>query len=194
MRKLKLFSRVIVLLCGLAMIPSNYLPVWQIQLEAPQYPEGLKMEIWSCKTAGDVDKINGLNHYIGMAIIEDKNFPEFKIMPWLIWAMVALGVLTALIGRRFMLWIFSLYLVACGIWGVYDFWHWEYEYGHNLDPHAAIKIPGMSYQPPLFGWKVLLNFTAGSFPDIGGWLIIGPSVIVVALLVYEQFIRKKWEK
>ncbi|MCW5907611.1 MAG: hypothetical protein KIS94_07120 [Chitinophagales bacterium] len=194
MKKLKIFSRVIVLLCGLAMVPSNYLPVWQIQLEAPQYPEGLKMEIWSSKTAGDVDKINGLNHYIGMAIIEDANFPEFKIMPWLIWAMVALGVLTALIGRRFMLWIFSVYLIVCGVWGVYDFWHWEYEYGHNLDPHAAIKIPGMSYQPPLFGWKVLLNFTAGSFPDIGGWLIIAPAVVVVAILVYEQFIRKRLEK
>lgn len=190
MKTLKIFSRVIVLLCGLAMIPSNFLPVWQIQLEAPQYPEGLKMEIWSSRTAGDVDKINGLNHYIGMALIKDENFPEFKIMPWLIWAMVALGVLSAIIGKRFMLWIYSGFLVLCGVWGIYDFWKWEYEYGHNLDPHAAIKIPGMSYQPPLFGWKVLLNFTAGSFPDVGGWLIIGPAVVVVALLVYEQFIRK----
>jgi copper chaperone NosL len=191
MKSLKIFSRVIVLLCGLAMIPANYLSVWQIQLEAPQYPEGLKMEIWSSKTAGDVDKINGLNHYIGMAVIKDENFPEFKIMPWLIWIMVALGVLTAAIGKRFMLWIYAGYLILCGAWGIYDFWKWEYEYGHNLDPHAAIKIPGMAYQPPLFGWKVLLNFTAGSFPDVGGWLIIGPAVIVVALLIYEQFIRKK---
>ncbi len=186
MNKLKNFTRILVLICSLAIAPSNYMSVWQIQLEAPQYPEGLKMEIWSHKTAGDVNKINSLNHYIGMALIKDENFREFKIMPWMIWAMIALGLLTAVSGQRIALWIYSGYLVLCGIWGIYDFWSWEYQYGHNLDPHAAIKIPGTSYQPPLFGWKQLLNFLAGSFPDTGGWLIIGSSVIVVALLAYEQ--------
>ena len=190
MKQLKIFTRIIIAICGLAMIPSNFISVWQIQLEAPQYPEGLKMEIWSHKIGGDIDKINNLNHYIGMAQIKEENFPEFKIMPWMIWGFVALGLLTAIIGRRFMLWIFASVLIASGAWGMYDFWHWEYEYGHNLDPHAAIKLPGMSYQPPLFGWKQLLNFVAGSFPDVGGWLIIAPAVIVVALLMYEMF-RKK---
>ena len=179
MKKLKTYTRILVALCAVAMIPANFLSVWQIQLEAPQYPEGLKMEIWSHKLGGDVDKINGLNHYIGMALIKEENFTEFKVMPYMIWLMVALGLLTAAIGKRFMLWTLVIYLVICGIWGVYDFWKWEYKYGHNLDPHAAIKIPGIAYQPPLFGWKQLLNFVAGSFPDIGGWLIIGPAVLVV---------------
>lgn len=190
MKKLKTITRILIAICGLAMVPSNFISVWQIQLEAPQYPEGLKMEIWSHKLGGDIDKINGLNHYIGMGQIKEENFPEFIIMPWMIWAFVALGLLTALIGKRYMLWIYTAVLMASGIWGMYDFWHWEYQYGHNLDPHAAIKIPGMAYQPPLFGWKQLLNFVAGSFPDVGGWLIIGPAVVVVALLMYEM-IRKK---
>jgi len=190
MKKLKIYTRIVVFICAVAMIPSNFVSVWQIQLEAPQYPEGLKMEIWSHKIAGDIDKINGLNHYIGMAQIKEENFPEFKIMPWMIWAFVMIGIATALVGRRFMLWIFTSVLVASGAWGIYDFWKWEYEYGHNLDPHAAIKIPGMAYQPPLFGWKQLLNFLAGSFPDVGGWLIIAPAVVVVAFLLFEM-IRKK---
>ncbi len=187
MKKLKLFTRIIIFVCAAAMIPSLFISVWQIQLEAPQYPEGLKMEIWSHKISGDIDKINGLNHYIGMAQIKEENFPEFKVMPGLIIAMIALAMLTAVAGRRFLLWITSSYVVFCGIWGIIDFWRWEYHYGHNLDEHAAIKIPGMAYQPPLFGWKQLLNFTAGSFPDIGGWLIIAPAIIIVALLLYEQF-------
>ncbi len=41
--------------------------------------------------------------------------------------------------------------------GLYDFYMWEYDYGHNLNPHAAIKIPGMAYQPPLIGSKMLLT-------------------------------------
>lgn len=187
MKKLKIYTRIVVFLCAAAMIPSNFVSVWQIQLEAPQYPEGLKMEIWSHKIAGDIDKINGLNHYIGMAQIKEENFPEFKIMPWMIWAFVILGILTSIIGRRFMLWIFTSVLVASGVWGMYDFWKWEYEYGHNLDPHAAIKLPGMTYQPPMFGWKQLLNFLAGSFPDVGGWLIIAPAVVVAAFLLFETF-------
>ena len=191
MKSLKIYSRIIVGLCTLIMIPSLFISVWQIQLEAPQYPEGLKMEIWAHKIAGDIDKINGLNHYIGMAQIKEENFPEFIVMPWLIISMIILGLLTALIGKRPLLWITSCYLIFCGIWGTFDFWRWEYHYGHTLDPHAAIKIPGMAYQPPLFGWKQLLNFTAGSFPDIGGWLIIGPALIIVIMLIIELALKKK---
>jgi hypothetical protein len=54
--------------------------------------------------------------------------------------------------------------------GLIDFYLWEYDYGHNLDPRAAIKIPGAAFQPPLIGYKQLLNFRAVSLPHIGGVL------------------------
>ena len=184
-----MLSRIIIFLCALAIIPANYMSVWQIQLEAPQYPEGMKMEIWSHKIGGDFEKVNNLNHYIGMAAIKEENFKEFKVMPYLIWAMVGLGFIVALFGKRFLLYVYTSYFFLCGVWGIYDFWKWEYEYGHNLNPHAAIKIPGMSFQPPLIGWKQLLNFLAGSFPDIGGWLIIFPAAIIVSVSVYVFFTR-----
>ena len=56
--------------------------------------------------------------------------------------------------------------------GLADFYRWGYDYGHNLDPEAIIKIPGMSYQPPLIGTKQLLNFQATSWPASGGWILI----------------------
>ena len=58
-----------------------------------------------------------------------------------------------------------------------DFWKWEYNYGHTLNPDAAIIVPGMSYQPPLIGFKQLLNFGAYSIPDIGGWIFVGVGII-----------------
>jgi len=65
-------------------------------------------------------------------------------------------------------------LVAAGTVGMVDFYQWEFDYGHNLDPHAIIKIDGMSYQPPLIGSKQLLNFLAHSYPAIGfGFIAIG---------------------
>ena len=70
-----------------------------------------------------------------------------------------------------------------------DFWRWEYNYGHDLNPDAAIKVPGMAYQPPLIGYKQLLNFGAYSIPDIGGWLFIAVGIIVLSITVIE--LRRK---
>ena len=63
--------------------------------------------------------------------------------------------------------------------GLYDYWRWGYDYGHNLDARTAIiKIPGMTYQPPLIGSKQLLNFTATSWPASGGWALVIASGLV----------------
>ena len=81
--------------------------------------------------------------------------------------------------------------VAAGIAGGVDFYLWEYDYGHNLSDDAAIKVPGMSYQPPLFGSKQLLNFVANSYPDTGGWAVIGAGLLSLVLFVFELRSGKK---
>src|SRR5690606_31707096 len=75
--------------------------------------------------------------------------------------------------------------------GLFDFYRWGYDYGHNLDPKAAISVPGMSYQPPIIGYKSLLNFVAYSGPDSGGWVLILAGAIAAALLVGEMGWAKK---
>ena len=72
-----------------------------------------------------------------------------------------------------------------GIFSFYDFYKWEYNYGHNLDPAAPIKVPGMSYQPPLFGYKKLLNFEVLSQPAIAGWFYIAAGAVLVVITIYE---------
>ena len=69
--------------------------------------------------------------------------------------------------------------------GLGDFWKWGYDYGHRLDPHAAIKVPGMSYQPPIIGSKQLLNFHATSWPDVGGWIAIAALGCVLGAAAVE---------
>ena len=75
--------------------------------------------------------------------------------------------------------------------GMYDFYMWEYDYGHNLNPHAAIKIPGMAYQPPLIGSKQLLNFNAISMPHIGTYILFFAAVIAIFALYLDKRIKKK---
>lgn len=172
-------------ICGLALLIVLFQPIWKIDLVAPQYPEGLSLFIHADTLGGNVDIINGLNHYIGMKVLKVEDFPEFKVLPYCIIFFSIAFVVTGLIGNRKVLWGLVIAFVLFGILAMYDFWRWEYDYGHNLDPNAAIKVPGMSYQPPLIGYKQLLNFEAYSFPAIGGWIFFGSGFISVFCLFLE---------
>jgi copper chaperone NosL len=158
---------------------------------APQYPEGLAMKIWINNITGDVRIISALNHYIGMRHIEVSMFPEFGYMIYLLAGLIAVGLITALVNRRYMLLTFLMVIVGAGIAALIDFYKWGYDYGHNLDPHAPIVVPGMTYQPPLVGTKQLLNFTAFSGPDVGGWIFIGIGGLLIAALAYDIYYRRK---
>lgn len=167
------------------MIAAYFVPLWQILMWAPQYPEGLQMKIWIDNITGDVKIISALNHYIGMRHIEVSMFPEFKYMIYIVGFMIGFGILTAIINRKFMLGVFAALILAGGIAALVDFYLWGYDYGHNLDPTAPIIVPGMSYQPPLIGTKQLLNFTAYSGPDTGGWIFVISGVIAIAAFAFE---------
>jgi copper chaperone NosL len=183
-------SRLIVVVASLAMIAVLYLPIWRIELTAPQYPEGLVLQIFANRIGGAVDIVNGLNHYIGMTTLHTRDFVEFIALPYIIGGFLAIGFLVALFNRRLIFygWYFLFMLIA--FTSMIDFYRWEYNYGHNLDPYAPIQVPGMVYQPPLIGYKQLLNFTAYSIPDSGGWIFIGVGVALTAVLVMELRRRK----
>lgn len=174
-------SKVLMAIAALLLVGVYFVPIWQISLDAPQYPEGLGLEIWVNTVDGqnphDLSKINNLNHYIGMKTIEPDAIAELKIMPVLIGLMIVLGLIAAYSGKRSLMIGWLALFAILGAVGLYDFYLWEYDYGHNLDmEHAIIKIPGMSYQPPLLGSKQLLNFTATSLPGIGGYLMAASAL------------------
>ena len=186
MKRLRPLTRIVLLISSLSLVTAYFVPLWQILMWAPQYPEGLEMKIWINTLSGDVKIISALNHYIGMRIIEPSMFPESNYMIYIVGAIIGVGLFAALWNRLAGLIIFFVTIVAAGIGALVDFWLWGYDYGHNLNPDAAIKIEGMSYQPPLIGTKVLLNFTAFSGPDIGGWVFMGVALLM-AILLYLEF-------
>jgi copper chaperone NosL len=182
-------SRYILLGAALSLLIAYLTPLWHIGLKAPQYPEGLGMYIWVSRITGekpqDLNSINGLNHYIGMKPIEPESIPELRYMPIALAALVVTGVAVALIGRRKLLYAWIAVFGAGAIAGLADFWKWGYDYGHHLNPRAAIQVPGMTYQPPLVGSKQLLNFQATSWPALGGWVLIGALLLAIGLAVSE---------
>lgn len=191
MKKLTPLSRILLGISALLIIITFFTPVWKIELKAPQYPEGLGMKIWLNNITGQVDIINGLNHYIGMKKISVESFPEFAYMPTIVGILIAIGVLAAIIGRRAGLVAYLSSLLIAALAGLYDFYQWSYDYGHNLDPTAPIQVPGLTYQPPLIGYKNLLNFEAFSFPDIGGLIFFASGTIALLIFLYEIFRKQK---
>ncbi|RNC66858.1 nitrous oxide reductase accessory protein NosL [Proteiniphilum sp. X52] len=193
--KLSTLSRVLLILCAIILVASIFVPLWRIELSAPQYPEGLILLLYPNKIGGDVDAINGLNHYIGMQTLHTENFIEFTVLPYILAGFALLFLVTAIIKSRKMSLISFIAFVIFGIVSLIDFYRWNYNYGHNLDPSAAIKVPGMSYSPPVLGYKQLLNFGAYSIPDIGGILVLIVALILAFVIFKEygihRFLRKK---
>lgn len=171
----------------ITMLSMFAFPVWKITLIAPQYPKGIHMFIWINKIAGSepgtLQNINIINHYIGMKPIKPDSIPELKYMKFIVLIIAGLGLVMAVFDRWQLNLVWLIIIGVVGILAIYDFYLWEYDYGHNLSIDAPIKIEGMNYQPPLIGKKQILNFTAISFPMMGAFLMV-ISVISGTLAVY----------
>lgn len=183
-------ARILLTVASLGLALAFIFPLWAVYLQAPQYPEGLGMFIRVNNITGlkpnDLESINNLNHYIGMKRIEPSSIPELRIMPWILASLMALGLVAAAAGRRWLAraWVAAFALVS--LVGLADFYKWEYDYGHDLDmENAIIKIPGMNYQPPLIGTRQLLNFRATSLPAAGGIALMVSLGLGVAAVVLD---------
>lgn len=186
---MRVVNRVVLAVAALLLGVGLVRPLWHIGLIAPQYPEGIGLYLWAGQITGqkpnDLQSINGLNHYIGMKQIVPESIPELRFMPVVLGGLMGLGLLAAAVGRRRGLFLWSGLLLAFALAALADFWRWGYQYGHELDPTAAIKVPGLSYQPPLIGSKQLLNFFATSWPALGGWAIVVSVFLGLGLSMLE---------
>lgn len=176
-----------------------FFPLWNIQLGAPQYPVPLGMNIHINGIQGvqefDIQNIDGLNHYIGMKTIpRPEDMWEFTAFPIVIGTMAIIGILLGIAGffnkvkpQVFLGWL--LVMGILGILGMYDFNLWLVDYGSNLDPHAIMKMVDLNgqpltYEPPLFGHRKILNFDAYSYPHIGAYfMMVGMLLTFLAYLI-----------
>lgn len=192
--EMKNLSKWLMIIAAVILLGAFLFPIWNIDLRAPQYPEGLGLRIWvnqiTGQKEGDLNLINNLNHYIGMKTIHPESIPELKVMPYIIVIFSVLGIAFGLFNRKWLkaFWLALLLMVLS--YGLYDYYLWGYDYGHNLNPKAPIRIPGMTYQPPLLGTKQLLNMNAKSVPGIGTYIITF-SILLAATSTYLDFKKEK---
>jgi copper chaperone NosL len=182
-KELDLKERALVVVAALLLSAAYLFPLWNLTMFAPQYPDGLRMSIYSYKLEGgnrgqDVKEINVLNHYIGMKDLVAEDFTEFKWMPFVVGGIGLLFLRTAVHGRMASLIdIIALY----GYFAAFSLWSFGYKlysYGHNLAPTAAVKVP--AFMPPMFGYKKLANFEVYSYPAAGSYAL---GAVVLLLIV-----------
>ncbi len=186
------WQRLLVGLVGVALIPVMFfpiLPLWRILLVAPQYREGLVMKIYANDVVGDIDRINILNHYIGMQKIDSATFPEFGYIPWVLTAFGIVALLAAVVGRRWLALLGWLGFAVFGTLMMLHFRGWLVEFGTNLDPKAALDFG--EFTPPLIGTAVRGNFTVQSLPFIGGYILflaggLAPLMALADLLKWKR--------
>jgi copper chaperone NosL len=142
-RPLNLWSRLIMVAAAGILVAAVFLPLWKIHLVAPQYREGLALQIYSHQLVGgnggqDLHEINTLNHYIGMKPLSEADFAEMKWMPFALGAFVLLSLRAAVIGRMASLVDVGVMFLYFTTFSLGNFYYRLYTYGHTLDPKAPM--------------------------------------------------------
>jgi len=173
-RPLFMRSRVVLLLLVVPLALTMTQPLWRISMNAPQYPDGLYLDVYAHKIDGGNDgqhikEINTLNHYIGMHKIDRAELSDLDWIPFGLGLLMILTLRCAAIGNVRAL--VDLVVVGGYIGGFafLKFVYKMYVFGHNLDPSAPIKVE--PFTPAIFGTKQIANFSTSSFPQLGSGYI-----------------------
>lgn len=183
-------ARLLVLGAGALLVIACVFPLWRITMFANQFPEGLRLSIYSYKLVGgaggaDLEGINILNHYIGMKDIAAADFVEMRFIPFALGVFFLLALRTGVFARVRDLVDLTVLLLYFSAFSFGVFWYRMYTYGHQLNPEAPIKVP--PFTPPLFGHQHLANFEIYSYPGLGTFLMLGAGVTLSALLAWSAW-------
>jgi hypothetical protein len=183
-RELTMQSRILIIVGVLALLPVYFFPLYEMTLVATQFPDGLLLDIYPHKLEGgktaardDLREINTLNHYIGMRPLLESDFSELKWIPLAIGGFALLALRALVLGKMSKLVDVVVLFIYFGLFSAWSFYHRLYEYGHNLDPSAAMKVT--PFTPPLIGTHQIANFTVTNIPGAGSYLVVAFAVCLL---------------
>ncbi len=181
------WARVVLLVLVIPLACAFSQPLWRISLRAPQYPNGLWMEIYTHKVEGGHDgqhikEINTLNHYIGMHKIDRAELSDLDWIPFAVGLLIVLALRCAVIGNIRALIDLAVLTGYVTVFAFGRFIYKLYVFGHNLDPSAPLTVK--PFTPAIFGTKQIANFTTTSTPQLGSLLVGIFATGVLGLLAW----------
>lgn len=186
-RPLYLWTRPVLAVLVLVLVFGLFQPLWHIQLWAPQYPNGLSVEIFSYKLqsgrdGADLAEINILNHYIGMHKLDRSQFAELDWLPLAFGGVALLVLRVAVIGNVRALVDLAVMVLYFAGFSMARFYLRMYSLGHDLSPDAPVHVE--PFTPALWGEKKIGNFSTWAGPGAGSFLISALVLGVIAITLY----------
>ena len=172
-------------LAALCLIVSIFLPYWNMALEAPQYPKGLHVRTYVNRLEGDVQEIDGLNHYIGMRPLGEAAQLERSLSIILI-TVTALLVVAAIFIHTKWAALLALPAVLYPIIFLADMYFWLRNFGQNLDPTAALSSYIEPFVPTLLGEGLIGQFKTVSSLGAGFYLACLASIFILVGLYFHR--------
>lgn len=167
------------------LLVSVFLPYWHMELQAPQYPDGLHMTAYMNSLTGDVAEIDGLNHYIGMRSLFEAAEFERTVGVFIMIVFVVMLELAAYIHTRW-----AALLVAPVVFFpvvfLVDLHLWMRHFGLNLDPEAPLSNAVKPFVPTALGKGGIGQFVTIATPGVGLILAAVASVVLVAALFFHR--------
>jgi hypothetical protein len=172
----------ILVLGVIVLVPSFFTPLWSLEFWSYQYPDGLNLYIYSHKLVGgdggnDLTEINILNHYIGMAELQEEDFLELKWIPLGLGIFILLALRAVIFGKVGKVLDLLMIFTYFGIFSLWSFWYKLHYYGHNLDPRASVKVD--PFTPPIFGFEQVGQFKVWSYPGLASYALVVFGVLLM---------------
>ncbi len=163
------------LLAGVLLVASAWVPLILCVFTAPQYPtESPTLTIFAERLTGDTHEFKVLSHYVGIEFPPSVPEMDSGLLKAGIIGLGVIALLASVLSRRLRKHAASLLLIsilALGAWGQFRF----YQSGHSLDPEAPMRQAVTPFTPPLFGWLNIHRITIYHVPHIGSFLLIGAA-------------------
>ena len=164
---------------------SIFVPYWTMDLDAPQYPDGLQVTAYVNHLEGDVKEINGLNHYIGMKPLEQAASRERAMAVWMIIAMFLLVEGAAFVHTPWAV-LLALPAVLFPVGFLVDLHYWLTAFGQHLDPHAPLSSSVKPFTPTILGEGGIGQFKTFASASTGLYLAGASSVLTIAGFVFHR--------
>jgi hypothetical protein len=177
--------RLLLVAAAILVAAGYFLPLWNLTMFAPQYANGLSLDIHTYTLVGghngqDVKEINLLNHYIGMRDLAVEDFTEFKWMPFVLGGLALVFLRAMVLGTVKELVDATVLFGYFGAFSLGSFAYKMYRYGHELAPGAPVKVE--PFTPPVFGYQQIANFEVYSYPRAGTYLLLAVGLLLAGAL------------
>jgi len=169
---------VVLAVARVLLLCSIFVPYWYMELDAPQYPDGLYVTAYVNHLEGDVKEINGLNHYIGMRPLEEAARHERTLAVWLIVGMFLLIEGAAFVHTKWAL-LLALPAILFPVGFLADLQFWLAHFGQNLNPEAPLSAAVKPFTPTILGEGGIGQFKTYAEAGLGLWLASAGSVLTI---------------